>query len=110
MTKRIIFIAVLFVSTNIFSEYKDNNLKKDWTIFAYIEGSEGLKHEALYNTSQMAKWEKIQELADKIPQKELWLIEEGRSKHANNHLKLKEEYQEKMHKWTDRILNKEFAA
>jgi len=47
MMKKFLFPIFLFINLTLFSQ-------TDWTIFAYMEGSEGLQHEALYNTSQLA--------------------------------------------------------
>jgi len=52
-----------------------------------------------------APWQNVQKLVENISQKELWLIENGRSSHATNHLKLKEEYMGHMHEWLNSILS-----
>lgn len=51
-----------------------------------------------------AKWDNVKELSDSIPNKEIWLIEKGKSGHANNHLKVKQEYKDHLQAWTDAIL------
>jgi len=51
-----------------------------------------------------APWKNVQKLVENIPQKKLWLIERGKSKHATNHLKVKEEYKEHIHAWLESIL------
>jgi len=53
-----------------------------------------------------APWENVQKLVEKIPQKELWIIENDRSLHAANHLKLKDEYKEHMGIWINEIISK----
>jgi len=44
-------------------------------------------------------WQSIEKLVKNIGQKDVWLIEAGRSQHAKNHIKLKEEYQQNLHRW-----------
>jgi len=47
MIRKIIFTLLVLSHANLFGQ-------ADWTIFEYIEASEGLQHEALFNISQMA--------------------------------------------------------
>ncbi|MFC1841542.1 clostripain-related cysteine peptidase [Candidatus Dependentiae bacterium] len=47
MTKRLFLAFILFFNFNIFTQ-------ADWTIFAYIEASEKLQHEGVFNITQMA--------------------------------------------------------
>jgi len=56
-----------------------------------------------------APWEKQSKLVDKMPQKTLWLIEKGKSSHAENHLKVKNEYKRKMGTWLANTLNTQTA-
>jgi len=49
-------------------------------------------------------WENMVKLIENIPQKQVWLIEEGKSLHARNHLKMKEEYKQIMQAWIEQVL------
>jgi len=51
-----------------------------------------------------APWKKAQKLIERIKQKDLWIIESGRSQHSRNHLYLKEEYKQNMHKWLEKVI------
>jgi len=49
-------------------------------------------------------WEKLQKTIEKMPNKELWLIEAGKSSHAENHLKAKHDYKLYMEAWMETLL------
>ncbi|MFC1841514.1 alpha/beta hydrolase [Candidatus Dependentiae bacterium] len=51
-----------------------------------------------------AKWKETEKLVKKMPKKDVWLIDEGVSYHAQNHIKLKKDYKKKMESWTNRII------
>ena len=51
-----------------------------------------------------APWENVKKLVNTAPEKELWLIQEGLSAHATNHLKVKEVYKEKMHVFINNLI------
>jgi len=56
-----------------------------------------------------APWKKQQKLVEKIPQRTVWLIEKGKSSHAENHLKVKNEYKRKMGTWMAHTLQSQTA-
>ena len=45
--KKLLLTTLLFCTVNIFAQ-------ADWTIFTYIEASDQLQHEAIFNVIQMA--------------------------------------------------------
>jgi len=53
---------------------------------------------------QYSPWQLVKPLLKKITNKDIWLIEEGKSSHAENHLKQKEEYQVRLKNWVDKVL------
>ena len=55
---------------------------------------------------EYAPWQHTQKLVEITPQKSLWLIKPGKSRHATNHLKQKEQYQQKLHQWLQSIFTK----
>jgi len=54
---------------------------------------------------QYAPWENLKKLVDAIPEKDLWLVPEGTSVHATNHLKVKEEYKDKLHQFIKKLIS-----
>jgi len=53
---------------------------------------------------QYAPWEHVKKLVEATPEKELWLIQEGLSTHATNHLKVKMEYKKRMYKFIEKLI------
>ncbi|MFC1842263.1 alpha/beta hydrolase [Candidatus Dependentiae bacterium] len=53
---------------------------------------------------KLSRWENVRSMVDNIPNKKRWIIEQGRSSHANHHLKLKEEYKTEMRNWIGDVL------